>query len=61
MRDILDNKRSNWAQYLDLTKAEESETSNTWRTCDWILKTDGYAVSILLSKFTAKGNGEGVL
>jgi hypothetical protein len=53
LRDFLENQRANWAQYFDLGKAEGSGGINARRTCEWVLKTDGYAVSVLLSKPTA--------
>jgi hypothetical protein len=52
LRDFLDNKRAHWAQYIDLGKAEGDGGSNARRTCEWMLKTVGYAVSVLLSKPT---------
>jgi hypothetical protein len=53
LRDFLDNKRAHWAQYFDCGKAEGCGGSNARRTYEWMLKTDGYAVSVLLSKPTA--------
>jgi hypothetical protein len=53
LRDFLHYKRAHWAQYFDLRKAEGSRGSNARRTCEWMLKTDGYAVSVLFSKPTS--------